>query len=366
MASAQQLYKLKKFIKDITSHRALHTEFVTVYVPKGYDMNKIIQHLSQEQGTATNIKSAVTRKNVIDALERMIVHLRLYKQTPPNGLAAFSGNVAAREGKVDVKVWSIEPPNPLNTRLYRCDKDFKVDILQEMLTTKETYGLVVVDARDANIALLKGKAIIPLAKSHSHIPGKMKAGGQSSVRFASNRELAIKQHYKKVADLMKDKFLPLGNDLKGIIMGGPGPAKYALVDSGFLTGDVQKKIIGIKDLSYTDDFGLRELVEKSQDLLKEAAITDEKQSVQQFLELLAKEPGKVRYGEKDCRAAVELGAVQTLLVSEAVPDETVEELEELCSQYNTELKMISTETTEGNQIKELGLVAAVLRYDMGE
>ena len=115
----QQKHKLKKFIKDLSSHKGRHTSLVSVYVPEGYEINKIIQHLSQESGTATNIKDATTRKNVIDALEKMIQHLRLFKQTPPNGLAVFSGNVASHEGKQDFKVWSIEPPIPLKTRLYR-------------------------------------------------------------------------------------------------------------------------------------------------------------------------------------------------------------------------------------------------------
>ena len=70
--STKQRYELKKIIKDLAQHRGRHTELVSVYVPAGYDIVKIINHLSQEQGTATNIKSTSTRKNVIDALERMI------------------------------------------------------------------------------------------------------------------------------------------------------------------------------------------------------------------------------------------------------------------------------------------------------
>jgi len=178
----QQKHKLKKFIKDLSSHKGRHTSFVSVYIPKDYDIIKIIQHLSQESGTATNIKDATTRKNVIDALEKMIQHLRLFKKTPENGLAAFSGNVASQEGKQDFEVWSIEPPIPLKTRIYKCDKTFVLDLLEDMLETKEVYGLIVMDRRDANIAYLKGKTIVPLRKTHSQVPGKFKAGGQCIVK----------------------------------------------------------------------------------------------------------------------------------------------------------------------------------------
>ena len=129
----KQKHELKKFIKELELHRGRHTELVSVYIPFGYDMNKIINHLSQEQGTATNIKSASTRKNVITALEKMIQHLRLFKQTPSHGLAVFSGNVSKREGQEDFQVWSIEPPVPLKTRIYRCDKEFVLGLLRDML-----------------------------------------------------------------------------------------------------------------------------------------------------------------------------------------------------------------------------------------
>ncbi|MBI2651443.1 helix-turn-helix domain-containing protein [Candidatus Woesearchaeota archaeon] len=180
--SEKQKYGLKKFIKEMEQYKGRHTELVSVYIPKDYDIIKVINHLEQEKGTATNIKSTATRKNVIDALEKMTQHLRLYKRTPENGLAAFAGNVAEREGQQDFKVWSIEPPLPLKTRIYRCDKEFVLELLREMLETKEVYGLVVVDRRDANIAFLKGKSIIPTLKTHSEVPGKTKAGGQCLVK----------------------------------------------------------------------------------------------------------------------------------------------------------------------------------------
>jgi peptide subunit release factor 1 (eRF1)/intein/homing endonuclease/DNA-binding XRE family transcriptional regulator len=170
---------------------------VTVYVPAGYELSKITTHLQQEQGTATNIKSSQTRKNVIDALERMIQHLKLFDRTPENGLALFSGNVAEREGQSDVKVWSIDPPLPLNIRMYRCDKQFVLDPLEEQVSTDKVYGMVVLDRRDATIAELRGKKIVVLKKTHSEVPGKMRAGGQclhpdTQVSLADGRIMPIR------------------------------------------------------------------------------------------------------------------------------------------------------------------------------
>src|SRR5690606_27714652 len=207
--SDKDRYKVKRFVKDLENFKGRGTELVSVYVPSGYDLNKIVSHLSQEQGTATNIKSKQTRENVIAALERILQHLKLFPKNPDNGLVLFAGNVSEREGQQDYQVWSLEPPIPLNQRLYRCDKEFVLDPLREMMEDKESFGLIVMDRREANIALLKGKTIIPLASLESMVPGKFRAGGQSAERFARNRELAAKEFYQKIADIVKDNLFEL-------------------------------------------------------------------------------------------------------------------------------------------------------------
>jgi len=291
----------------------------------------------------------------------MIQHLRLFKKTPEHGLAVFSGNVASKEGKSDVKVWSIEPPIPIQTRIYRCEKNFQVNILRQMLEAKEVYGMLVLDARDAIIATLKGKTITPLTTTHSHVPGKMKAGGQSALRFARNREIARNEHFKKIAERVRDQFSKTEN-LKGILVGGPGPTKYDFIEGGFLPTDLRKKVIAIKDLGYTEEFGLEELLEKSYDVLAQEGVTEEKQIVSKFLELLAKKPDMVVYGEKNSLKALEMGAVDKLLLSEALDEDIIDQFEATAKAYSTEVKIISTETREGVQLRDVGKVGAMLRY----
>ncbi len=364
MAATEKLH-LRKLINELKSHKAPHTEFVSVYVPNGYELTKIIQHLAEEQGTAANIKSASTRKNVQSALERMIQHLRSIDKTPPNGLAVFSGNVAASEGKQDLRVWSLEPPVPLNVRIYRCDKTFVTDILEDMMTEHNVYGLVVLDRRDATIALLKGKALIPLQKTHSEVPGKFKAGGQSSQRFARIREGAYKEHFKKIAEYMKNQFLPLGNNLKGIIIGGPGTTVNDFLNEDCLTGDLKKKILGTRDLSYTEEFGLQELLDKAEDLLAEEEIAEEKKAVQDFFKKMLDNPKKVTYGERETLRALEMNAIDTLLISESIPEDKILDLEEKARLGGSTVKIISTETREGVQLREFGGMVAILRFEIG-
>ncbi|NIA03927.1 MAG: peptide chain release factor 1 [Nitrospiraceae bacterium] len=353
--------KLRKLTRELKSYVGRHTELVSVYVPQGYDLSKIINQLYQEQHTATNIKSSVNRKSVIAALERMIQHLKLFPSTPPNGLAIFSGNVAEREGDLDVEVWSVEPPVPLKVRIYRCDKEFVTEPLERMISVESEYGLVVMDKKEGNIALLRGKAIIPMYHFKSAVPGKTKAGGQSAARYRRLREGAAKDFYKKIAEYMKRAYL-FRDNLKGIILGGPGHTKNEFYDKDYITNEVKKKIVAIKDVGYTGYFGLQELLEKSEDILANEDVVKEKQIVERFLNYLAKKPSMVSYGYGSVLELLDKGAVETLLVSEDLDENKIIDLENRAKAVGTEVKLISTDTREGVELANLGKVAAILRY----
>lgn len=358
-----QRHKIKKLLRKIESLSARHTELITLYVPPGYDIVKKIQQLQEEAGTASNIKSAATRKNVTGALEKMIVMLRGIGKTPENGLVAFSGNVSEREGEEDWFVDYIIPPLPLNQNLYRCDKKFVTEPLHDVIESEDIYGIVVFDRRDATLAILRGKTFKVIAKTHSEVPGKFKAGGQSAQRFARIREDAIKDHFKKLAEMMKDNYLNMAG-LKGIILGGPETTVVDFIGQEYLTGDVKKKILGYKPISYTEEVGIEELLDKAQDLLATAEVSDEKKLMQRFFDLLVKKPRMVDYGFESVKRKLELGAVDVILVSESLEDKKAEELEAIANQYGTDFKIISIDTREGAQLKEMGKVAAILRYEV--
>lgn len=358
-----QKHKLKRFVRTLDLIRGRHTELVSVYVPAGYDIIKIIQHLAQEQGTASNIKDKTTRTHVIDSLERMIRHLRLFKATPENGLAAFAGNAADREDKTDIQVWSIEPPQPINIRMYRCDQVFHLEILKEMLEHQECYGLIVLDRREANIGLLKGTKIIESVEMTSGVPGKVKAGGQSAARYARIRDEAIKEFMNRINNAAMKEFLGQKN-LKGILLGGPGNVKDELVNDGYLNRQLADKIVSTQDLSYTGEFGLRELVERSQEILAKEAIAEERAVMEKFFKFLATKPQMVAYGKDEVEKAIQLNAVDKVLISESMDDATADKFEDAAEQSGAQVQYISIDTTEGVQLKELGGIAAFLRYQL--
>ncbi len=353
--------KLKKFISNLAGVRGRHTELVSVYVPAEYDINKIINHLQQEQGTASNIKDARTRANVTDSLERMIKHLRLFKRTPENGLAIFAGDVSQSENKIDIQVFSIEPPEPLKVKIYRCDQTFYLDLIKDMMEYKEVYGLIVMDKREASIGYLQGTYIKLSHQLTSGVPGKIRAGGQSAQRFARLREEAAKEFYYRISDIVNKEFLGR-KEIKGIILGGPGPTKEEFLD--YLNNEIRKKVIGVKDITYTDESGLHDLVERSQDLLANEIITQEKNIMTRFFDTLGKTPNKIVYGINEVKHALDLAAVDIVLVSEDFNDKIIEELEESCIKSGCKIQIISVDSREGKQLKDLGGVGAILRYEI--
>ncbi|WP_048146580.1 peptide chain release factor aRF-1 [Pyrococcus abyssi] len=313
-----QLYELKKKIEELKKIRGRGTELISLYIPAGYDLSKVMQQLREEYSTAQNIKSKTTRKNVLGALERAMQHLKLYKQTPENGLALFVGNVSEMEGNTDIRLWAIVPPEPLNVRLYRCDQTFVTEPLEEMLRVKDAYGLITVEKNEATIGLLRGKRIEVLDELTSNVPGKTRAGGQSARRYERIREQETHEFMKRIGEHANRVFLPLleKGELKGIIVGGPGPTKEDFVEGDYLHHELKKKIIGVVDISYHGEYGLRELVEKASDILRDHEVIREKKLVNEFLKHVVKDTGLATYGEREVRRALEIGAVDTLLISE--------------------------------------------------
>jgi len=352
--------KLLRIVRDLSKKRARHTEFITVYIPAGYNIQGTIDQISSELGTARNIKTTSTRKNVTGALEKMLQTLRLYKRTPEHGLAIFSGNISEREGQMDFKVWEIEPPEDLRVKMYKCDQVFYLEPLMEQIETKIVYGLLVVDRREANLAFLKGKHIIPIMRLDSMVPGKFRVGGQSAQRFARTIEGMAKDWYKKVGDKAIKSFNP--HEIAGLIVGGPGPTKEDFVKGDFLSTDLKNKVIAVKNIGYTDEYGLKELVEKSEDVLKESEAMLEKKAVEKVLTLLATRKELVAKGEENVKRALEMGAVEELIISESLDESIFDQMIDKAHETGADVIIVTNRTQEGKQIESLGKAAAILRY----
>ena len=311
-SKTEKVYRLKKWIKTLSAFSGSGTELISVYISAGSPIHDMGTKLRQEMSQASNIKSKQTRTNVIGALERIINHLKTFKQTPPNGVAVFAGNISDNPAKTEIELFSLEPPEILKTGMYRCDSRFYLEPLENMLETRDAYGIVVLDGRDATLAIVKGTDMRIVKRIHSLAHAKIRKGGQSARRYERLREEQIEEYYKRVGESMDTSFL---DRVKGVIVGGPGPTKDYFLKSK--TFNYQIKILGVVDTGYTEEQGIHEVLKKSEQVLSAQEMVREKNLIDRFIKEVIHD-GLATYGEPQVREAIITKQADRVLLSEGL------------------------------------------------
>lgn len=389
------------------------TELVSLYVPPGKQISEVLNTLKQEYGTAANIKSDTTRSNVQDAITKTQQRLKLFKTAPRNGLVIFSGSIPQNgPGSERNETYVLTPPEPITINLYRCDSRFHTEHLQDMLKEKENYGILLMDASEATFAILQGRRLDIKKEITSGIPGKMRAGGQSARRFERQRDAKVIEYFNRVGQHATDIFLGVEN-LKGIIVAGPGPTKYDFQKGDYLHYQLRDRVITSIDTAYVGNQGVKEVVDKAPEIMRRVRYVEEAKLMQDFLYQIGHDTGLGAYGEEETRRALKIGAVRTLLLSEALDivrvavkciscgnhlekktmksrelesfqqglsgqscpqckspslnaddvEDVVEELAEAATEANADVEIISSETEEGQMLmNSFGGIAAILRF----
>jgi len=352
---SKEIYEFKRKIKFLSKQKGEGTELISVYIsPKG-NANEVSSRLRDEYSQAMNIKSKKTRKNVQAAIDRIVNILKGVNKAPENGIAIFAGMLNEK-----IESFEIIPPLPVNISIYRCDSTFFTEPLENISGTEETYGLLVLDRREATVATLKGKAIKIIKRMRSGVPGKHHKGGQSANRMQRLIEQAAHEFFKKIGNFTNEIFL--NENIKGVLVGGSGPTKHYFVKENYFNNNVKKKIVEIVDTGYTDETGIRELVEGAQDALKNLDVLKEKKLIEKFLRE-AVTNGLATYGINEVKQAIKIGQVDTLLLSEELDDDLIDELMKMAEEVDAKIEMISTDTPEGSQFFQgFGGIGVLLRY----
>jgi peptide chain release factor subunit 1 len=406
-------YKLTKMINELSSIAGHGTELVTVYVPPRRPIFDVISQLRNEAGTASNIKSDLTRNHVQDALSRTIEHLKLFKETPENGLVIFCGAIPNEKGigKEKIEIYPVIPPKPVQISLYRCDDHFWTDHLKDMLKDEKVIGILAVDTSEAGIGILTGDRWETVDTLTSGVAGKHRQGGQSARRFERLRENELNEYYHRVADHARKVFIDQYN-VRGLIVGGPGPTKDNFLKEEYLDYRLQNNILATLDTSYSGDEGVREIIDKVQKegIMDEFRVMEEKKLVKRFMGEVHSGKGLGIYGIFDVLKAMESGIADLALVTddisyvkldfkckscknvqEKVVDraaiistkqdvtskpcpkcgamdfdvsekDIVDYMQELATMSGARLEVISGKTEEGAQLVSLGKAGAILRY----
>lgn len=405
-ATAKVRYDFKRKLEELRSLKGRGTELISMYIPPERQISDASAYLRNELSQSSNIKSKTTKKNVTSAIESILSRLKMFRTPPENGIVFFVGHVPKGGDQTTMVSHVVEPPEPISTYLYRCDSQFFLDPLEVMLDTKDLYGLIVVDRSEASIGMLVGARVEVIKNIQSQVPSKHGRGGQSQRRFERLIEEAAHDFFKKVGETATEALQD--KPLRGILVGGPGATKDYWVQGEFLHHELQKIIIDTFDTGYTSEYGLRELVENAGEALSHLELAHEKQIMRNFMRQVVKDKKSLAaYGEAEVRAMLDLGAVDTLIISEglrkyrttiaceacglnrthtttiknegitACPEcggpridveveDIIDELSSMAEESGATVEIISEDSDEGNTLMTaFGGIAALLRYSPG-
>ncbi len=314
-----QLYKIRKILAELSQKTGRGTELISLYIPKGKQLHEVITILREEQGTADNIKSDLTRTHVVDSLSKVLQRLKLYKKTPDRGLVIFCGALPPEGGgplgSEVIKVYELDPPKDLKTFLYRCDDHFHVDILKNMLKDENLIGFLAIDAKDTGWGLLHGDKIEVLKETGSGVAGKHRQGGQSAKRFQKLREMELTYYFNRVADITKEYFIDI-YPIKGLIISGPGPTKEDFIDGNYLEYRLQDMILETIDASYAGAEGIREAFAKSGEILSDFRMIEEKKMVEELFKHINTNTGLASYGLNEVLTFLKNNVVAKLVITD--------------------------------------------------
>mmetsp|Transcript_14365 Transcript_14365/g.18783 ORF Transcript_14365/g.18783 Transcript_14365/m.18783 type:complete len:462 (+) Transcript_14365:140-1525(+) len=343
-----EVFKVKKLIKNLTAARGNGTSMISLIIPPGDQISRVNKMLGDEYGTASNIKSRVNRLSVLGAITSTQQRLKLYNKCPKNGLVIYCGTVITDDGKERKVNIDFEPYKPINTSLYLCDNKFHTEDLAELLTDDdESFGFIIMDGNGALYGRVQGSAREVLHKFSVDLPKKHGRGGQSALRFARLRLEKRHNYVRKVAELATQLFVPDGQKpaIAGLVLAGSADFKSELMRSDLFDQRLAKIVLKMVDVSYGGENGFNQAIELSSQTLSSVKLMKEKKLLQQFMDEISRDTGKYCFMVSDTFKALELGAIEDLILWENLE---VNRYEVRNSQTGEKQVMHLTKTEEEN------------------
>eukprot|EP00188_Purpureofilum_apyrenoidigerum_P001169 Plantae.Rhodophyta-Purpureofilum_apyrenoidigerum.ctg16168.p1 GENE.Plantae.Rhodophyta-Purpureofilum_apyrenoidigerum.ctg16168~~Plantae.Rhodophyta-Purpureofilum_apyrenoidigerum.ctg16168.p1 ORF type:complete len:442 (+),score=109.91 Plantae.Rhodophyta-Purpureofilum_apyrenoidigerum.ctg16168:196-1521(+) len=408
---AVEIFRLKKLIKALEAARGNGTSMISLVIPPKDQVSRVNKMLADEIGTASNIKSRVNRQSVQSAITSTQQRLKLYNKVPENGLVLYCGTVITSDNKEKQVTFDIAPFKPINTSLYMCDNKFHTEALSSLLESDERFGFIVMDGNGALFGEVAGNTRKVLRKFTVDLPKKHRRGGQSALRFSRLREEARHNFLRKVGEVAVECFITDGQKVtvNGLVLAGSAEFKNDLSSSDMFDQRLRAKVIKIVDVSYGAENGFNQAIELASETLRNVKFIKEKKLIQRYFDEVNKDSNKICYGLHDTLRALEMGAVETLIVwenlehpriklynSQTGKEEekvlTVQEAEqkehyvdaesaadleirskepfvdwlaEHYKEYGTHLEFITDKSQEGTQfVKGFGGIGGLLRYEV--
>jgi len=222
--------------------------------------------------------------------------------------------------------------------LYFCDNRFHTEALSELLESDSRFGFIVMDGNGTLFGTLAGNTREVIHKFRVDIPKKHGRGGQSALRFSRIREEKRHNYVRKVAELAVQHFIANDNvNISGLVLAGSADFKTELSLSDLFDLRLAAKVIKVVDVSYGGENGFNQVrrtilvpalylpicmcravqaIELAAESLADVKFVQEKKLIQKYFDEISQDSGKYCFGIADSLKALELGAVETLIVWE--------------------------------------------------
>jgi peptide chain release factor subunit 1 len=402
-------HKLRKLIAWLSAKEARGLEFISLYIPRDKSIGEIVSILKQESDSRF-IKSERVKDRFQDALKIIIQRLKLRNEIPENGLAMFAGTYTTNDPKNEVlKVEELVPPEPITVYAYEVNNHFWLEPLREMLREQKIVGLIAMDSKEASFGILNGERLELIENTTSGISGKSGKGGSSQRRYERERDMAVTYFFHRIAEHATKAFLE-NHKVAVLIVGGPGPTKEDFIKGDFFRYELNNMLLSTVDTQYADKEALKKIFDKSFEALKSMCEPEQKRTVQSLLANIGKQDGLAVAGLDLVFSALKNGEVKVVLVTDSTDiieidvmckrcgysranivakDKTVQTLQEMisspcekcsavdyeveekdivdvledmASQTDASVEVISTESEEKAKLTALGGFGALLRY----
>lgn len=290
---------------------------ISLILPPKSQVAQAAKLLQEEYGTASNIKSRVNRLSVLSAITSTQQRLKLYSRVPTNGLVLYCGTILTEEGKEKQVTIDFEPFKPINTSLYLCDNKFHTECLRELLEDDDKFGFIIMDGNGCLYGTLSGNTRDVLHKFGVDLPKKHGRGGQSALRFARLRMEKRHNYVRKCAELAVQFFISSDRpNVKGLVLAGSADFKTELQNTEMFDARLKAVIIKTVDVSYGGENGFNQAIALSAESLSNVKFIQEKELISAYFDEIARDTGKYCFAIKDTMTALEMSAVERLIVWE--------------------------------------------------
>ena len=234
--------------------------------------------------------------------------------------------------------FNIEPE--MEIKIEKEWKDYQLKRLKEALKKHPKVCVVAIDDENATIAIIHEYGIEEVANIKLNRKGKMYEGEE-------------KKNYGEILSKISSMEIP-------IVIIGPGFEKDNFVE--YAKGKIKNYIV--EPTAHAGMVGIKEAIKRGiiEKIDEKNRVAMEMRSVEEILEKIAKnEP--VAYGKEEIKKAIELGAVEKLLILNSMVREN-EELMKKAEKIGAKIVIISDLHEGGEKLAALGGLAAALRFQI--